>query len=99
MVLLDISIQSRVVIGISAMLLLFVSFLIVFVSNQRKKIQYHKELQAMNEEPINSEKLRWQLEIAESRLRDLLNTHTPTHPLVLKTRQSVEELRQKVEQN
>src|SRR4029078_11682852 len=50
MVLLDISIQSRVVIGISAMLLLFVSFLIVFVSNQRKKIQYHKELQAMNEE-------------------------------------------------
>ena len=50
MELLDISIQSRVVIGISAMLLLFISFLIVFVSNQRKKIQYHKELQAMNEE-------------------------------------------------
>jgi two-component system NtrC family sensor kinase len=50
MVLLDISIQSRVVIGISAMLLLFISFLIVFVSNQRKKIQYHKERQAMNEE-------------------------------------------------
>jgi len=50
MVLLDISIQSRVVIGISAMLLLFISFLIVFVSNQRKKIQYHKQVQAMNEE-------------------------------------------------
>jgi len=50
MELIDISIQSRVVIGISAMLLLFISFLIVFVSNQRKKIQYHKELQAMNEE-------------------------------------------------
>jgi len=50
MELIDISIQSRVVIGISAMLLLFISFLIVFVSNQRKKIRYHKELQAMNEE-------------------------------------------------
>ena len=50
MVLLDISIQSRVIIGISAMLLLFTSFLVVFISNQRKKLQYHKELQAMNEE-------------------------------------------------
>jgi len=50
MELIDISIQSRVVIGISAMLLLFISFLVVFVSNQRKKIQYHKELQAMNDE-------------------------------------------------
>src|SRR6476620_1612098 len=50
MVLLDISIQSRVVIGISAMLVLFTSFLIVFIYNQRKKLQYHKELQAMHEE-------------------------------------------------
>src|SRR6185369_3328850 len=50
MVLLDISIQSRVIIGISAMLLLFISFLIVFVVNQRKKLQYHRDLQAMNEE-------------------------------------------------
>ena len=50
MVLLDISIQSRVVIGISAMLVLFASFLIVFVSNQRKKLQYHKDLQSLHEE-------------------------------------------------
>jgi len=50
MVLLDISIQSRVIIGISAMVLLFASFLIVFISNQRKKLQYHKNMQAMHEE-------------------------------------------------
>jgi two-component system, NtrC family, sensor kinase len=50
MVLLEISIQSRVVIGISAMVVLFTSFLIVFITNQRKKIQYHKDLQAMHEQ-------------------------------------------------
>jgi C4-dicarboxylate-specific signal transduction histidine kinase len=50
MVLLDISIQSRVIIGISAMLVLFTSFLVVFIYNQRKKLQYHKELQAMQDE-------------------------------------------------
>jgi len=66
MVLLDISIQSRVVIGISAMLLLFVSFLIVFVSNQRKKIQYHKELQAMNEE--REQLLKEQNQLLEQRV-------------------------------
>jgi len=48
--LIDISIQSRVVIGISAMLVLFASFLIVFISNQRKKLLYHKSLQAIHEE-------------------------------------------------
>ncbi len=37
MELLDIGIQSRVIIGISAMLLLFISFLIVFVSTSGKK--------------------------------------------------------------
>src|SRR5215469_4900660 len=50
MVLLDISIQSRVIIGISAMVLLFTSFLVVFISNQRKKLQYHKDMQEMQEE-------------------------------------------------
>ena len=50
MALLDIGIQSRVIIGISAMLLLFISFLVVFVTNQRKKLQYHKDLQTMQEE-------------------------------------------------
>jgi two-component system, NtrC family, sensor kinase len=50
MELLDISLQYRVAIGISAMLVLFVSFLIVFISNQRKKLQYHKDLQDLHEE-------------------------------------------------
>ncbi|MGH2648100.1 MAG: sensor histidine kinase, partial [Ginsengibacter sp.] len=48
--LLDISIQSRVIIGISAMVFLFGSFLIAFITNQRKKLQYHKNLQAIHEE-------------------------------------------------
>ncbi len=48
--LLDISIQTRVIIGISAMVLLFASFLIVFISNQRKKLQYHQNLQALHQE-------------------------------------------------
>jgi two-component system, NtrC family, sensor kinase len=50
MTLLDISIQSRVIIGISAMVVLFGSFLVAFVSNQRKKILYHKKVQALHEE-------------------------------------------------
>ncbi len=50
MVLLEISIQTRVIIGISAMVLLFSSFLIAFISHQRKKLKYHKDLQAMQEE-------------------------------------------------
>lgn len=48
MTLLDISLQSRVIIGISAMVFLFSSFLIAFISNQRKKLQYHKNLQAIH---------------------------------------------------
>lgn len=50
MILLDISLQSRVIIGISAMVVLFSSFLIAFISNQRKKLQYHKNLQAIHEQ-------------------------------------------------
>ena len=49
MVLLEISLQYRVIIGISAMLLLFISFMIAFISNQRKKLQYHKDIQAVQE--------------------------------------------------
>ena len=48
--LLDISLQSRVIIGISAMVLLFGSFIIVFITNQRKKLQYHKNLQAIHQQ-------------------------------------------------
>jgi len=48
--LLDINLQSRVIIGISAMVLLFTSFLIAFITNQRKKLQYHRNIQAINEQ-------------------------------------------------
>ena len=48
--LLDINIQYRVIIGISAMVILFSSFLVAFISNQRKKLQYHKNLQAIHEQ-------------------------------------------------
>lgn len=50
MYLLDISIAERVFIGISAMIVLFASFLIVFINSQRKKLQYHKDLQTLNEQ-------------------------------------------------
>jgi two-component system, NtrC family, sensor kinase len=48
--LLSVSLQSRVIIGISAMVILFGSFIIAFIANQRKKLQYHKDLQAIHEE-------------------------------------------------
>ena len=51
--LIDINIEYRVVFGISAMLILFVSFLILFISSQRKKLQYHKNLSAIHEEQRN----------------------------------------------
>jgi two-component system, NtrC family, sensor kinase len=50
MILLDISLQSRVIIGISAMVVLFSSFLVAFISNQRKKLKYHKDLQMIHEQ-------------------------------------------------
>jgi two-component system NtrC family sensor kinase len=49
MFLLEMNIETRVIIGISAMVLLFSSFLILFISSQRKKLQYHKELQSLHE--------------------------------------------------
>lgn len=48
--LLEINIEYRVIIGISGMVVLFTSFLIVFIVSQRKKLQYHKELHALHEE-------------------------------------------------
>ncbi|MBC7914671.1 MAG: two-component sensor histidine kinase, partial [Pyrinomonadaceae bacterium] len=49
MYLLEINIETRVIIGISAMVFLFLSFLILFISSQRKKLLYHKELQSLTE--------------------------------------------------
>ncbi len=68
MVLLDISIQSRVIIGISAMLLLFGSFLLAFVSHQRKKLQYHKDLQTIQQQ--QQDELRRQNALLEQRVTE-----------------------------
>jgi len=61
MYLLDISLQSRVIIGISAMVFLFGTFLIAFITNQRKKLQYHKNLEAIHK--------RQQQELMEQNLK------------------------------
>lgn len=50
MYLLDLSLRLRVIIGISAMTLLFASFLVAFVSSQRRKLQYHRVMLALQEE-------------------------------------------------
>jgi C4-dicarboxylate-specific signal transduction histidine kinase len=71
MILLDISIQARVIIGISAMVVLFTSFLIAFISNQRKKLQYHKDLQNMHER--QQEILKEQNLKLEERVRERTN--------------------------
>ena len=68
MVLLDLSIQFRVAIGISAMVLLFASFLVAFISNQRKKLKYHRDLQAIHEEQKRS--LLQQNTILEERVNE-----------------------------
>lgn len=68
MTLLDISIQSRVIIGISAMVVLFASFLVAFVSNQRKKIIYHKNLDALHQEQQLA--LRQQNSLLETRVKE-----------------------------
>ncbi|SOD97860.1 sensor histidine kinase [Spirosoma fluviale] len=46
----DLSIESRIIVGISAMVLLFTGFLISFITSQRKKIQHHKELELLHEQ-------------------------------------------------
>lgn len=51
--LLEFGIRFRVLIGMSAMVLLFASFLIVFISNQRKKLQHQKDLQRLQEQQQN----------------------------------------------
>lgn len=47
MFLLDIPIEIRIYIGIAAMLVLFTSFIVAMVIGQRKKLQYHKQLQEL----------------------------------------------------
>jgi signal transduction histidine kinase len=57
-----------VAIGISAMVLLFASFLVAFISNQRKKLKYHRDLQAIHEEQKRS--LLQQNTILEERVNE-----------------------------
>lgn len=68
MELLDISLQSRVIIGISAMVVLFASFLVVFITNQRKKLQYHKNMQLLHEE--QQQALLQQNSLLEERVKE-----------------------------
>ncbi len=49
MYLLEANIEFRTIRGISAMVLLFTSFMIGFIANNHKKSKYHKDLQAFNE--------------------------------------------------
>ncbi|MCX6216881.1 ATP-binding protein [Spirosoma sp.] len=46
----DLSIESRIIVGISAMVLLFSGFLISFITSQRKKIQHHREVELLHEQ-------------------------------------------------
>jgi two-component system, NtrC family, sensor kinase len=50
----DLSIETRVIIGISGMVLLFAGFMISYSTSQRKKLRYHKDLQRLNEEKHRS---------------------------------------------
>lgn len=51
--LVNIDIRLFLVVGIAAMLLLFISFLLIFIFTQRKKLQYQHALQALNEKQKN----------------------------------------------
>jgi two-component system, NtrC family, sensor kinase len=68
MYLLDISLQSRVIIGISAMVFLFCSFLVSFISNQRKKLKYQKNLQLIQQQ--QQQALMEQNMLLEERVRE-----------------------------
>jgi len=47
------NIKLLVLVGISVMLLLFVSFLLIFISTQRRKFKYHKYIQQLHETQQN----------------------------------------------
>ncbi len=65
---LDLTIETRVIIGISAMVLLFTGFLISFITSQRKKLQYHKQLQLLNDQQQKS--LQEQNSLLEERVKE-----------------------------
>lgn len=49
----NMDLRVTVIIGIAVMLFLFVSFLLVFIFGQRKKLQYHKNMQLLREQQQN----------------------------------------------
>jgi signal transduction histidine kinase len=49
----EIDIRYSIIVGIAVMLLLIVSFLLVFIINQRKKMEYQRQIQQMNEQQQN----------------------------------------------
>src|SRR5438309_10856703 len=53
MMLLDANITSLVIIGILVMVALFSSFLVAFVTSQKKKLQHQKDMQAIREQQQN----------------------------------------------
>jgi two-component system NtrC family sensor kinase len=64
----EVDLEFRVIIGISAMVVLFTSFLISFISSQRKKLQYHKDLQALHLE--QQQQLTQQNALLEQRVQE-----------------------------
>lgn len=64
----EINIEYRVIAGISGMVVLFTSFLVVFIVSQRKKLLYHKELHALHE--AQKESLRQQNLLLEQRVAE-----------------------------
>ena len=68
MYLLELKIEYTIIIGIAVMLLLFGSFLFAFFSSQKRKLQYHKELHALQEErqeTLRQQNLRLEQKVKE----------------------------------
>jgi two-component system, NtrC family, sensor kinase len=68
MYLIQISIETRIIIGIVAMVVLFAGFMIAFVTIQRKKLEYQQNMQLMLEQ--RQEILAHQNEILESKVNE-----------------------------
>jgi two-component system, NtrC family, sensor kinase len=68
MCLIQISIETRIIIGIGAMIVLFAGFIIAFVTIQRKKLEYQHNLQLMLEQ--KQEILAGQNEVLEKMVNE-----------------------------
>jgi C4-dicarboxylate-specific signal transduction histidine kinase len=88
MFLLEIDIQTRIIFGITAMVVLFASFMIALVNNHRKKMQYHKNLQTLHEE--QKQILTNQNQLLEQRVKERTSALNQQKEVL---QQSLEELR------